>query len=66
MFEWFGDDSNERNLLSGGMMMGYANFQAVRLGRGRHRSAEDGACVMELASMLAGSASRTVPSRCAR
>jgi hypothetical protein len=47
-------------------MMGYANFQAVRLGRGRHRSAEDGACVMELASMLAGSASRTVPSRCAR
>jgi hypothetical protein len=35
-------------------MMGDANFQTVRLARGRHRSAEDGACVMELASMLAG------------
>jgi hypothetical protein len=35
-------------------MMGDANFQTVRLARGRHRCAEDGACVMELASMLAG------------
>lgn len=29
-------------------------FQTVRLSRGRHSSPEDGACVMELASMLAG------------
>lgn len=29
-------------------------FQTARLRRGRHRSAEDGACVMELASMIAG------------
>ena len=28
--------------------------KTVRLGRGKHRSPEDGACVMELASMLAG------------
>ena len=31
-----------------------ASHQTVRLARGRHRSAADGACVMELASMLAG------------
>jgi hypothetical protein len=31
-----------------------ARYQTVRLSRGRHTSAEDGACVMELASMLAG------------
>jgi hypothetical protein len=30
------------------------NFQTVRLERGAHRSPEDGACVMELASMIAG------------
>lgn len=29
-------------------------YQTVRLSRGRHASPEDGACVMELASMLAG------------
>jgi hypothetical protein len=31
-----------------------ANFQTVRLGRGKHASPAEGACVMELASMLAG------------
>lgn len=30
------------------------SHQTVRLSRGKHRSPEDGACVMELASMLAG------------
>src|SRR3954447_359491 len=30
------------------------NFQTVRLSRGKHRSSDDGACVMELASMIAG------------
>jgi hypothetical protein len=30
------------------------SFQTVRLSRGRHRSPEEGTCVMELASMLAG------------
>jgi hypothetical protein len=29
-------------------------YQTVRLSRGNHKSPEDGACVMELASMLAG------------
>jgi hypothetical protein len=29
-------------------------FQTVRLSRGKHRSSDDGACVMELASMIAG------------
>jgi hypothetical protein len=33
---------------------GTASFQTVRLARGRHRSANDGACAMELASMIAG------------
>jgi hypothetical protein len=32
------------------------SHQTVRLARGAHRSAEHGACVMELASMLAGEA----------
>src|SRR4051794_37186964 len=31
-----------------------ARHQTVRLSRGRHKSADDGACVMELASMLGG------------
>lgn len=31
-----------------------ASFQTVRLSRGKHRRPEDGACVMELSSMLAG------------
>lgn len=31
-----------------------ANFQTVRLCRGSHSSPEEGACVMELASMIAG------------
>src|SRR3954454_13886856 len=30
------------------------HHQTVRLARGRHKSPADGACVMELASMLAG------------
>jgi hypothetical protein len=30
------------------------SHQNVRLGRGAHRSGEDGACIMELVSMLAG------------
>jgi len=30
------------------------SHQTVRLARGQHRSAQDGACVLELASMLAG------------
>jgi hypothetical protein len=31
-----------------------ANYQTVRLARGRHYRPDDGVCVMELASMLAG------------
>ncbi len=31
-----------------------ANYQTIRLGRGKHRTPADGACVMELASMLGG------------
>lgn len=34
--------------------MAQANYQTIRLGKGKHWSPEDGACVMELASMLAG------------
>jgi hypothetical protein len=34
--------------------MSSITFQTVKLSRGRHASAEDGACTMELASMLAG------------
>lgn len=34
--------------------MANATFQTTKLGKGRHRSPENGACVMELASMLAG------------
>jgi hypothetical protein len=30
------------------------NYQTVRLARGKHRTPADGACVVELASMLAG------------
>ena len=32
------------------------NYQTIKLSRGRHSSPEHGACVMELASMLAGEA----------
>jgi hypothetical protein len=32
-----------------------STYQTVRLARGKHRSPEDGACVVELASMLKGS-----------
>jgi len=31
-----------------------ANHQTIKLSKGRHRGPEDGACAMELASMLAG------------
>ena len=34
--------------------IGAPNYQTVRLSRGKHRSPREGACVMELASMLAG------------
>jgi hypothetical protein len=34
--------------------MGSVTYQTIKLGKGKHRSPEDGACVMELASMLAG------------
>jgi hypothetical protein len=39
-------------------------YQTVRLGRGKHSSPEHGACVMELASMLAGGPFTDQP-RCA-
>jgi hypothetical protein len=35
-------------------MMRQVSHQTVKLGKGKHSSAGDGACVMELASMLAG------------
>jgi len=34
--------------------MSLASHQTIRLSKGRHSSPEEGACVMELASMLAG------------
>ena len=34
--------------------MSEANFQTVKLTKGSHRSPDEGACVMELTSMLAG------------
>jgi hypothetical protein len=34
--------------------MGSVTFQTIRLSKGKHRTPDDGACVMELASMLAG------------
>jgi hypothetical protein len=34
--------------------MSQINYQTIKLSRGRHSSPEHGACVMELASMLAG------------
>ena len=34
--------------------MPIVSHQTIKLSRGKHRSPEDGACVMELASMLAG------------
>lgn len=33
--------------------MSPANYQTIKLGKGKHTDPEDGACVMELASMLA-------------
>jgi hypothetical protein len=37
-------------------MMRQVTFQTVKLGNGKHSSARDGVCVMELASMLTGEA----------
>jgi hypothetical protein len=34
--------------------MSRVSYQTIKLSKGKHSSAEDGACVMELASMLAG------------
>src|SRR6185437_6602190 len=34
--------------------MALASYQTIRLSKGKHDSPRDGACVMELASMLAG------------
>ena len=34
--------------------MNPATYQTIKLSKGKHRSPDDGACVMELASMLAG------------
>jgi hypothetical protein len=34
--------------------MGSVTYQTIKLSKGKHRSPDDGACVMELASMLAG------------
>jgi hypothetical protein len=34
--------------------MSPATYQTIKLGKGKHSSPDDGACVMELASMLAG------------
>jgi hypothetical protein len=36
--------------------MSPATYQTIKLGKGKHSSPDDGACVMELASMLAGEA----------
>src|SRR4051812_21422253 len=38
----------------GGSLMPETTYQDVKICRGRHRSPDDGACVMELTSMLAG------------
>jgi hypothetical protein len=34
--------------------MGSVTYQTIKLSKGKHRSPDDGACVMELASMLSG------------
>ena len=34
--------------------MPFVNYQTIKLSKGKHSSPEDGACVIELASMLAG------------
>jgi hypothetical protein len=34
--------------------MSPVNYQTIKLGKGKHSTPEEGACVMELASMLAG------------
>jgi hypothetical protein len=35
-------------------LMAPINHQTIKLGKGKHNSPEEGACMMELASMLAG------------
>src|SRR5438477_4190626 len=37
-----------------GRQMSPVSYQTIKLSKGKHSSPEDGACVMELASMLAG------------
>src|ERR1700756_2774838 len=37
-----------------GRQMSPVSYQTIKLSKGKHTSPEDGACVMELASMLAG------------
>ena len=47
--------------------MSSVTFQTIKLSKGKHRSPQDGACVMELASMLSrASSSPTTPPRCVR
>jgi hypothetical protein len=38
------------------------NYQTIKLSRGKHKSPDDGACVMELASMLSGESFTDRPS----
>jgi hypothetical protein len=42
--------------------MSPVTYQTIKLGKGKHSSADDGACVMELASMLAGESFTDHPS----
>jgi len=46
--------------------MGPVTHQTIRLSRGKHSSPEEGACVMELASMLAGEPFSDHPCRSVR
>jgi hypothetical protein len=47
--------SSPTNVEKGRAMTAVPTYQTVRLGKGKHRSPEDGACVVEFASMLEGS-----------
>ena len=42
--------------------MSPVTYQTIKLGKGKHSSPDDGACVMELASMLAGESFTDHPS----
>src|ERR1700748_2422680 len=50
----FPDRSPRRNRGNEGRQMSPVSYQTIRLSKGKHTTPEDGACVMELASMLAG------------